>query len=216
MIGKTNLGGSGGGLNFKVVGGTSVPAGHENLVWVNTETAISSWVVSPNEPQAPAEGMVWILDGDSNGINIIKKNAVEVFPSQCHQFISGGWADVEAFLFHAAAWVKLYAVRPITLTVVHPKLNDKYINITIVDQRTGDTVSAGRLDGVDAFAAMTDADYSFAYRGKPHVLRCSVRSNPAPFFSAVMLTDGVIVSEFSGGTGSNSSYAWSFTQDGFM
>lgn len=107
MIGKTNLGGSGGGLNFKVVGGTMVPSGHENLIWVNTATKITSWVVSPSQPATPIEGMVWIHDGSDNGINILKKNAVEVFPSLCQQYVDGLWSNAEAYLYTTASgWVQ--------------------------------------------------------------------------------------------------------------
>ena len=52
MIGRTNAGGgAGGGLNFKVVGGTSTPAStKENTIWVNTDTAIPSWHFGVDEP----------------------------------------------------------------------------------------------------------------------------------------------------------------------
>lgn len=106
MIGKTNLGGSGGGLNFKVVGGTNAPSGHENLVWVNTSTPITSWVVSPNQPVAPIAGMVWIKDGNANGINIIKKNVVEVFPSGAQQYVDGEWKSLDAYIRHGVEWVQ--------------------------------------------------------------------------------------------------------------
>ena len=44
-------------LNFKVVGGTNRPsAPGENTIWVNGD-GITSWVLSPAEPEA-AEGMV--------------------------------------------------------------------------------------------------------------------------------------------------------------
>lgn len=107
LWGKTNIAavGSGSDLNFSVVGGTSLPQSKEHLVWVKTDVPITSWVVSPNEPQAPAEGMVWILDGDSNGINILRKNAVEVFPSGCRQYIGGAWESLDAFLFRAGSWI---------------------------------------------------------------------------------------------------------------
>lgn len=43
--------GSGEGLNFKVVGGTTQPASpKENTIWVNTDTEITSWDFSVTEP----------------------------------------------------------------------------------------------------------------------------------------------------------------------
>ena len=45
MIGPTNARGGGGGLNLKVVGGTTQPTNpRENTIWVNTTTAITGYV----------------------------------------------------------------------------------------------------------------------------------------------------------------------------
>ena len=105
MIGRTNAGG-GGGINFKIVGGTTQPTGKENLIWVNTSTPITNWAVSPNQPENPTEGMVWIEDGDANGINILKKNAVEIFPSRCMQYADGEWKAQESYLYRNGGWVQ--------------------------------------------------------------------------------------------------------------
>lgn len=44
-------GGGGGGLNFRVVGGTSAPTNpKENDIWVNTDVEITGWAVAPAEP----------------------------------------------------------------------------------------------------------------------------------------------------------------------
>ena len=63
MIGRTNAGGgAGGGLNFKVVGGTSAPASpKENTIWVNTSTAITSWDFSATEPTKRSKNKNLIL-----------------------------------------------------------------------------------------------------------------------------------------------------------
>lgn len=46
-----NLSGGGNPLNFKVVGGTSAPANPaENIIWVNTGTAITGWHFDAEEP----------------------------------------------------------------------------------------------------------------------------------------------------------------------
>ena len=62
MVPMYGFGGSGGGgLNFKVVGGTTQPTNPtENTIWVNTSVSITDWVFSATEPTTPVEGMVWI------------------------------------------------------------------------------------------------------------------------------------------------------------
>ena len=107
MIGRTNAGGGGGGLNFSVVGGTSHPANQkENTIWVNTETEISGWVFSAEEPGEPAEGMVWISTGLSSTVefNALKKNGIQVYPTSAKQYISGAWVSVTAQTYQDGAW----------------------------------------------------------------------------------------------------------------
>ena len=51
MLGRTNTGGGGGGLNFRVIGSTIQPtSAKENDIWVNTDTKIPSWYFDVNEP----------------------------------------------------------------------------------------------------------------------------------------------------------------------
>lgn len=108
MIGRTNTGGGGGGLNFSVVGGTSQPVNpKENTIWVNTETEISGWVFSATEPESPLDGMVWILTGTSSKVefNVLKKNYVQVYPISAKQYVSGAWVDVTAKSYQGSEWV---------------------------------------------------------------------------------------------------------------
>lgn len=109
MIGRTNAGGgSGGGLNFKVVGGTSTPASpKENTIWVNTSTAITSWVFSATEPETPAAGMVWFATGTYSPVefNALKKNNITVYPLSAKQYVSGAWVDKEAKSYLNGEWV---------------------------------------------------------------------------------------------------------------
>lgn len=110
MIGRTNAGGgSGGGLNFKVVGGTSTPASpKENTIWVNTDAEISNWAFSATEPEAPTAGMVWISIGTFSPVefNALKKNGIQVYPLKAKQYISGAWVDVTAMSYQGGAWAE--------------------------------------------------------------------------------------------------------------
>ena len=105
-IGRTNVGGSG-GLNLKIVGGTSQPSGKENLIWVNTSTAINGYAFSATAPTIPAAGMVWFVTGTSASaaINIDKKNKVMIYPNSCYQYISGAWVSKTAMTYLGGTWV---------------------------------------------------------------------------------------------------------------
>lgn len=96
-------------IQLTVRGGTAQPVGVEGMIWSKTANAVTSWVVSPQQPGEAAEGMVWILDGKNNSINILRKNAVEVFPSGCRQYIGGTWEPLDAFLFRSGTWIAFSA-----------------------------------------------------------------------------------------------------------
>lgn len=101
--------GAGGGasLNFKVVGGTAAPASpKENTVWVNTSTAITGWAFCMEEPETPAEGMVWLFTGAAAAapFNALKKNNITVYPISAKQYISGAWEERGAKSYQSGAW----------------------------------------------------------------------------------------------------------------
>ena len=102
-------GGGGGGLNFKVVGGTVQPASpSENMIWVNTSVAITSWVFSTTAPTSPAAGMVWFSTGPISSVafNAVKTNGIWVYPTGCQQYISGAWVAKTAKTYQSGAWVE--------------------------------------------------------------------------------------------------------------
>jgi hypothetical protein len=108
MIGRTNTGGGGGGgLNFSVVGGTTAPSNpKENMIWVNTSVAITTWVFSATVPENPVQGMVWISTGTSSTVafNALKKNGIQVYPISAKQCVSGAWVDKAAKSYQNGAW----------------------------------------------------------------------------------------------------------------
>lgn len=110
MIGKTNAGGGGvGGAELKVVGGTTRPAKPtQNMIWVNTEHEITSYVFSAIQPDAPVAGMVWITIGDSGNIKIpspVGKDWITVYPLSAKQYISGAWVNKEVKSYQNGEWV---------------------------------------------------------------------------------------------------------------
>ena len=102
-------GGSSAGLNFKVVGGTSAPSNPAtNTIWVNTSTAITSWVFHATQPSA-AEGKLWIQIGASSPVtfNAVKENRVTVYPMSAKQYVNGAWVDKVAKIYQYDAWADL-------------------------------------------------------------------------------------------------------------
>lgn len=102
--------GAGGGapLNFKVVGGTTAPSNaKENTIWINTSTAITSYVFSATQPTNPVAGMVWIFTGtSSNGaFNVLKKNGIYIYPIYAKQYVSGKWVDKTAKCWQGGKWI---------------------------------------------------------------------------------------------------------------
>lgn len=96
-------------LNFKVVGGTSVPPNpKENTIWVNTDTAITSYIFSATQPIEPAEGMVWFVTSTSGGVefNAIKKNGINLRIMHCKQYVGGTWKPMSADIYIDSAWVQ--------------------------------------------------------------------------------------------------------------
>ena len=107
MIGRTNTGGGGGGLNFAIVGSTAQPSSpKENTIWINTDSKITGWVFSPEAPGSPSDGLVWIKTGLSSAVafNALKKNSLRVCPIQAKQRLSGVWADKTAKSFLVGTW----------------------------------------------------------------------------------------------------------------
>ena len=79
--GTGNTGGGSGGLNFKVVGGTTSPSNpKENTIWVNTDQKITSWIFSATKPEGPSEGTVWIMTGTTSTVefNALKHIHIDI------------------------------------------------------------------------------------------------------------------------------------------
>lgn len=101
----------GGGLNFKVVGGTTQPAGPaENTIWVNTPTEITGYVFAVTPPERPTAGTVWISTGTNSpaAFNAEKKNGLWIYPTGCKQYVSGAWVTKTAQTYQNGAWVSWY------------------------------------------------------------------------------------------------------------
>ena len=106
-----------GGLNFKVVGGTTRPADpEENTIWVNTSIPITNVVISNADLLEYDVGTVLIkTDFTSNGyFNVAPGSTVNLYPAKCYQYVdtfgsreirtaetfrNGKWRDWGKYLF---------------------------------------------------------------------------------------------------------------------
>ena len=106
--GTGNLGGgSGGGLNFKVVGNPQPSNPKENTIWLNTDVDITGYYLQAEQPEGMAEGEVWISVGTESGVafSATKKNPVMVYPISAKQYVSGAWVDKTAKSYQGGEWV---------------------------------------------------------------------------------------------------------------
>lgn len=111
--GTGNIGGGSGGLNFKIVGGTSEPsATRENTIWVNTNATISEYVFSAEKPARPVDGMVWIATGTTSSVafNALKKNGIFVYPKAAMQYVDGAWVNKAAYFYTSGGWTQFSAL----------------------------------------------------------------------------------------------------------
>lgn len=116
MIGKTNAGGGGASLNFKVIAYTSeadllFAAPAENTIGIITDQKITSWHFADEAPAEAEEGMVWIWTGEGSNVafNALKKNGITLYPVHAMQFANGAWADVEAKSYQNGRWVDWFS-----------------------------------------------------------------------------------------------------------
>lgn len=114
MIGRTNTGGGGGGLNFKIIAYATesellADTAKKNTIGVVTTNKINAWAFSPEQPASMLDGGVWISTGTSSTVmfNALKekKGAILVCPIFAKQYVSGAWVDVKAKSYQNGKWV---------------------------------------------------------------------------------------------------------------
>lgn len=99
-------GGGGGGLNLKVVGGTTQPTSpRQNTIWINTTTSITGYILSPTQPETGTEGLVWLKTADTGvEINVGKKNAIVLYLSTAKLYTAGEWISVNGWVYVSSVW----------------------------------------------------------------------------------------------------------------
>ena len=126
-------GGGGGGLNCEIktyASSDALPASAKsNNIAVITDAVMPEWIFSANPVDEPADGAVWFETGPSSdlGFNILKKNAIYVYPVSCKQYINGEWADRFAYVYQNGEWVQFSEI--VTNFYLY-NLGDDFVSVT--------------------------------------------------------------------------------------
>lgn len=151
-------------LNFEIVGGTCAPANpSENTIWVNTENDITGWVFRSIEPDAVAEGMVWVSTEKSSHVafNALNQNQMYVYPYSVYQCISGVFVGMPAQIYQNGTWRGFNSIPDFSYTGNYEIVDDEDNVITSSDSNwkvrflTSGTLTfnvlKGATNGIDVF-----------------------------------------------------------------
>lgn len=102
--------GSNGGLNFRVVGGTTKPGNpRDNTIWIESDVKITNWVFDKEPPENPTEGSVWIqLGGSDRRFNAINRNALYISVNNIRQYMGGSWQNTKARIYLDSEWLDVF------------------------------------------------------------------------------------------------------------
>lgn len=98
----------GGGLNFEVVGGTVQPENPaENTIWINTDTEITGWTFSFEEPDEPVSGFVWFKIADNSNLitfNALEENEIWIRLDSVFQYVNESFVSQPTKAYQSGVW----------------------------------------------------------------------------------------------------------------
>lgn len=109
----------GGGLNFRVVGGTAQPTDRKaNTIWVSTGTKIADYALSAEAPENPKVGAVWIRLGAASPASFaaVRNPLIMLYPIGAVQWDGLTWNSMDAQLYNGSSWIpfsysRVYLIR---------------------------------------------------------------------------------------------------------
>lgn len=113
MLGRTNAGGGGSRLNFKIITAAEEPQNpQENTIWVNTETELTDWQIGPEAPTTRGDGTalsggeIWISTGTgtTNAFSVLYSKSIVINPTGAYQYTEGAWAPVDVKYWQNGSW----------------------------------------------------------------------------------------------------------------
>ena len=166
--GTGNIGNGSGGLNLKIVGGTSEPSNpRENTIWVNTDQKITSWIFSAAEPDEPEEGIVWISTGTSSTVafNALKKNGIQIHLIYTKQYINSAWVRKNTKIYQSGEWTDLWSGRLFDVGNEYTEITGGWELEKQIDQ--SDIRSVGGLTTSGYLYSSTKNTFNFVHTKKP-------------------------------------------------
>ena len=115
MIGRTNAGGGGGDLNFRVFGQMDAPsAPKENDIWAKTTTDWTKYAIADSAGLSGADdGKTLVINiaaanwwNTENRTDLLKKNDLWVSPNGAKRYVNGVWTNLDAYIRHGSNWVQ--------------------------------------------------------------------------------------------------------------
>jgi hypothetical protein len=79
----------------------------ENTIGVITESEITGYHFSAEQPESVIDGEVWLLIGTSSTVkfNVIEDGTVMIYPISVKQYIGGAWEEKTAKSYQNGEWV---------------------------------------------------------------------------------------------------------------
>lgn len=164
-------GGGGGSLAIEVVGGTTKPANpKDNTIWVSTDVEIGTAMLSPNAPEIPVVGDVWVntgnkynLDGTNASSNLLMVSDnpyLEINVLNILQWDGSAWVARHGSSIYAnGAWTGM-ALYIFEYGVTNNDYPIKAGGSTSNTNKTGSLTN--RLTFVDDYAQITIPKYEYA------------------------------------------------------
>lgn len=115
----------------------------ENTIGIITTTPITNWIFGSTEPEVAANGMVWIVTGESSTVefNALKKNAIQVYPVYAKQYLSGAWENMNAEIYIGSKWTQFSSMWDGELFTP----NNQWESVTGGWENNGSYDSSGRI-----------------------------------------------------------------------
>lgn len=108
IIGQAITPGGGGGGELTIVGGTTRPANiKDNAVWVKTDADITSYYLSADEPETPAEGTLWIALSDESNAEMsipLGDEWMTICISRASLYTNGDWQNLDSQMYVNGEW----------------------------------------------------------------------------------------------------------------
>lgn len=96
-------------INLNVAASSNIPVGTatENKIVVVTNTALTGWVLSADEPEC-SSGFVWVQTGENAKAAFYADTGrcLKVSPKRVWQFENGTWLMKDAYIYQNGAWVQ--------------------------------------------------------------------------------------------------------------